>query len=39
MKSFVRKKSVMRTVIEATTTATVVARPTPSAPPVAERPL
>ena len=32
MKSLERKKSVIRIVIEATTTATVVARPTPSAP-------
>ena len=38
-KSFVRKKSDMRTAIEATTTAIVVARPTPSAPPDAFRPL
>src|SRR5439155_2801239 len=33
-KSLVRKKSEMRTVIEAATTVRVVARPTPSAPPV-----
>ncbi len=39
MKSFVRKKSDMSTAIEATTTAIVVARPTPSAPPEAFRPL
>ena len=38
-KSFVRKKSDMRTTIDATTTAIVVARPTPSAPPDAFNPL
>src|SRR5262249_34685528 len=38
-KIFVRKKSVMSTVIEEMTTATVVARPTPSAPPEAFSPL
>src|SRR5439155_1565859 len=37
-KSFVRKKSETSTVIEATTTVAVVARPTPSAPPVVPRP-
>src|SRR5437667_356366 len=36
--SFVRKKSETSTVIEATTTVAVVARPTPSAPPVVPRP-
>src|SRR5450759_5123637 len=39
MKSFVRKKSDTRTTIEETTTAIVVARPTPSAPPDAPNPL
>src|SRR5262249_39139504 len=33
-KSFVKKKSATRIVIEAATTVAVVARPTPSAPPV-----
>ena len=37
--SFVRKKSEMRTVIDAATTVRVVARPTPSAPPVTVIPL
>jgi hypothetical protein len=37
--SFVRKKSAMRIVIDASTTVDVVARPTPSAPPVTCRPL
>jgi len=38
-KSFVRKKSEMRTVTDAATTVCVVARPTPSAPPVTVSPL
>src|SRR5690606_31924072 len=37
-KSLVRKKSETRTRIEARTTVSVVARPTPSAPPRADRP-
>src|ERR1019366_1425231 len=37
-KNLVKKKSEISTVIEAATTAEVVARPTPSAPPVADRP-
>src|SRR5262249_5092708 len=38
-KSLVRKKSETRMVIDAATTVCVVARPTPSAPPVTRRPL
>ena len=38
-KSLVRKKSEISTLIEAATTAEVVARPTPSAPPLAVSPL
>src|SRR5207237_9259278 len=38
-KSLVRKKSETSTVIEAATTVAVVARPTPSAPPVVPSPL
>src|SRR5579863_5507368 len=38
MNSLVRKKSETSTPIDAATTAEVVARPTPSAPPVADRP-
>src|SRR5206468_7164730 len=38
MKSLVRKKSDTSTVIEAATTVRVVARPTPSAPPVTASP-
>src|SRR5262249_52276423 len=37
--SLVKKKSMMRTVMAPVTTVTVVARPTPSAPPVVRRPL
>ena len=37
--SLVRKKSMIKTVIAALTTVIVVARPTPSAPPVVRKPL